>query len=211
METFSAWLALCAGNSPVTGEFPSQRPVTRSSDVFFDLYLDRRLSKQSRRWWFETYSLWHYCNVTLDDYVSKVLKLTEWVHQLLFLIVMQCRNISAARKTPNNIQLIQTGRSRSVNWPYLGQVMACHLFGTKQVPIPVLTCCQLDPQEHISVTFLLKFRYFHLWNFIWKGRPQNVSHYCLGLLFSFVAGFMTGIWNHNDTQGSFWSLYGLHE
>ena len=34
METFSALLALCAGNSPVTGEFPSQRPVTRSFDVF---------------------------------------------------------------------------------------------------------------------------------------------------------------------------------
>ena len=38
METFSALLALCAGNSPVTGEFPSQRPVTRSFDVFFHLY-----------------------------------------------------------------------------------------------------------------------------------------------------------------------------
>ena len=36
METFSALLALCAGNSPVTGEFPSQRPVTRSFYVFFD-------------------------------------------------------------------------------------------------------------------------------------------------------------------------------
>ena len=39
METFSALLALCAGNPPVTGEFPSQRPVTRSFDVFFDLRL----------------------------------------------------------------------------------------------------------------------------------------------------------------------------
>ena len=46
METFSALLALCAGNSPVTGEFPSQRPVTRSFDVFFDLCLNKRLSKQ---------------------------------------------------------------------------------------------------------------------------------------------------------------------
>ena len=36
METFSALLAICAGNSPVTGEFPAQRPVTRSFDVFFD-------------------------------------------------------------------------------------------------------------------------------------------------------------------------------
>ena len=37
METFSALLALCAGNSPVPGEFPTQRPVTRSFDVFFDV------------------------------------------------------------------------------------------------------------------------------------------------------------------------------
>ena len=37
METFSVLLALCAGNSPVSGEFPSQRPVTRSCDVFVDL------------------------------------------------------------------------------------------------------------------------------------------------------------------------------
>ena len=46
LETFSALLAICAGNSPVTGEFRAQRPVTRSFDVFFDLRLNRRLSKQ---------------------------------------------------------------------------------------------------------------------------------------------------------------------
>ena len=48
METFSALLAICAGNSPVTREFPAQRPVTQSFDVFFDLRLNKRLSKQ---WW----------------------------------------------------------------------------------------------------------------------------------------------------------------
>ena len=64
METFSALLAICAGNSPVPGEFPAQRPVTRSFDVFFDLRLNKRLSKQSRGWWFETLSrpLWRHCN-----------------------------------------------------------------------------------------------------------------------------------------------------
>ena len=36
-------------NSPVTGEFPSQRPMTRSFYVFFDLRLNKRLSKQTRR------------------------------------------------------------------------------------------------------------------------------------------------------------------
>ena len=40
METFSALLAICAGNSPVHGEFPAQRPVTRSFGVFFDLRLN---------------------------------------------------------------------------------------------------------------------------------------------------------------------------
>ena len=40
METISALLALSAGNSPVTGEFPAQRPMTRSVDVFLDLRLE---------------------------------------------------------------------------------------------------------------------------------------------------------------------------
>ena len=55
---------LCVGNSPVTGEFPSQRPVTRSFDGFFDLGLKKRLSKESTRWWFERplCSLWRHCN-----------------------------------------------------------------------------------------------------------------------------------------------------
>ena len=64
MKTFSALLALCAGNSPVTAEFPSQRPVTRSFDVFFDLRLNKRLNKQWWGWWFETpsRSSWRHCN-----------------------------------------------------------------------------------------------------------------------------------------------------
>ena len=46
------------------GEFPSQRLVTRSFDVFFDLRLNKRLSKQPRCWWFETlsWSLWRHRN-----------------------------------------------------------------------------------------------------------------------------------------------------
>ena len=43
METFSALLAICVGNSPAPGEFPAQRPVTRSFDVFFDLRLNELL------------------------------------------------------------------------------------------------------------------------------------------------------------------------
>ena len=59
-EVYTGWkksywelLAFCAGNSSVTGELPAQRPVTRSFDIFFDLHLNKRLSKQSRNRWFK--------------------------------------------------------------------------------------------------------------------------------------------------------------
>ena len=88
MMTSSNWnifrviLTLCAGNSPVTGEFPSQRPVTRSFDVFFDLRLNKRMSKQSWGWWFETpsCSLWRHCNDavnTQEDHNDAVLLATK--------------------------------------------------------------------------------------------------------------------------------------
>ena len=59
-----ALLALWQGNPPVTGGFHSQRPVTRSSDVFFFLRLNERLSKESGRRWFQTplHSTWRHCN-----------------------------------------------------------------------------------------------------------------------------------------------------
>ena len=62
------------------GEFPAQRPVTRSFDVFFDLCPNKRLSKQPWGWWFDTpsWSLWRQCNVlgivvfltNSDDYIK---------------------------------------------------------------------------------------------------------------------------------------------
>ena len=61
----SALLALCEGNSPVTEEFPSHRPVARNFDVLFDLRLNKRLSKQWWGWWFETplRPLGRHCNL----------------------------------------------------------------------------------------------------------------------------------------------------
>ena len=77
----SATLAICVGNSPVTGEFPTQRPVTRSFDVFFDLRLNKRLSKQSWGRWFATLlrPLWRHCNGSrvMHDKGNKLVQL-EW-------------------------------------------------------------------------------------------------------------------------------------
>ena len=94
IETYSVLLVLCAGNSPVTGEFPAQRPVTRSFDVFFDLHLNKRLSKQSWGWWFvmPSRSLWSLCNDWL---------LSIW-HVLFF---MQCLHYHSDSKADHVVIL----------------------------------------------------------------------------------------------------------
>ena len=85
MEAFSAL--------PVTGEFPSQRPVTRCFDVFFDLCLNKRLSKQSWVWWFETLShpLWRNCNA-VNIRPSHAL---SWLHMYMcsHLMLIRCAGL----------------------------------------------------------------------------------------------------------------------
>ena len=81
METFSALLAICAGNSPVPGEFPTQRPVTLSFDVYFDLRPNERLSKQSWGWWFETLSspLWRHRNARTAASAGMTRGMPVWI------------------------------------------------------------------------------------------------------------------------------------
>ena len=59
--------------STVIVEFPTQRPVTRSFGVFFDLHRNKRLSKQSQGWWFEmpSRSLWRHCNEPPGNLLSR--------------------------------------------------------------------------------------------------------------------------------------------
>ena len=71
------------GNSPVPGEFPAQRPVTRSFGVFFDLHLNKRLRKQSWGWWFEMLSrpLWRHCSDFPQWLQQLVMKISsKWWH-----------------------------------------------------------------------------------------------------------------------------------
>ena len=92
METFSALLAICAGNSPVPGEFPTQRPVTRSFDDYFDLRPNKRLSKQSWGWWFETPSrpLWRHRNGR-----TEFSEIWVWVRYPVYCTPRQIRNMSS--------------------------------------------------------------------------------------------------------------------
>ena len=90
MEAFSALLAICVGNSPVTGGFPTQRPVTRSFDVFFYLRQVKRLSKRWWGWWFETPSyplaIWKWTQVSNFDWYREKLRLGR---KYLITIMMQ--------------------------------------------------------------------------------------------------------------------------
>ena len=104
MEIIAALLANCAGNSPVPGEFPAQRPVTRSSDVFFDLRLNKRLSKQSWGWWFETLSrsLCRHCNyfdwyIFSENLISTELYIIEYVATEASVLALDLNHIHVYR------------------------------------------------------------------------------------------------------------------
>ena len=88
METFSALMAICVGNSPVPGEFPTQRPVTQSFDVYFVLRLNKRLCKQSWGWWFETLlcPLWRHSNENLHEPVLAICLLEQLFGEIWFKI-----------------------------------------------------------------------------------------------------------------------------
>ena len=67
-----------------TGELPAQRSVTWSFDVFFDLCLKQKLSKQWRRRWFETpsRSLWRRCNELISRHNIDILIFSYILHMI---------------------------------------------------------------------------------------------------------------------------------
>ena len=97
METFSTLLALCEGNPLVNGGFPSQRPMPRSFNVFFDLRLKKWLNRQSRCRWFEkpSRSLWYHCNADSTWLIIHVNETNVIMMQLVFDLVRNAiQNIS---------------------------------------------------------------------------------------------------------------------
>ena len=92
METFFLLLALCEGNPPFTGGFPSQRPVTPNFDIFCDLGLNKRLRKQSRSRWFDTLScsLWRHRDVEWT-FVSRVALVKYETVLYIYTIIRACK------------------------------------------------------------------------------------------------------------------------
>ena len=155
METFSASLAPCAGNSPVTGEIPSHRPETRSFDDLFDLRLNQQLSKQWRRRWFEMLprSLWRQCNdMPFNGDISTI----------------SAKFVGAGWGIYASANCIHIGLDNGLS-PKREQA-------TIQT---MLAYCPLDLLEQTSNKFQLIATNFHWRKRIWKCRLQNLSQIVL--------------------------------
>ena len=129
METFSALLAICAGNSPVPGEFPAQRPVTRSFDVFFDLRLNKRLSKQPWGWWFETpaWSLWRHRNALSTSTISPILSgLLRW-HWSKYRIDPSAREVTRNGTGEKHVYPINTERHKQNVWYFTDDIWLAYI------------------------------------------------------------------------------------
>ena len=113
METFSALLAICAGNLRVHGKFATQRPVRRSFDVFFDLRPNKRLSKQSWGWWFETpsRSLWRHCRESglIRGRISNIVGMSVWRNDIKrkYMFLFPMKNL-ARKKLSELVKGIRT-------------------------------------------------------------------------------------------------------
>ena len=108
METFYALLAICVGNSPVPREFPAQRPVTRSFDLFFDLHPNKQLSKQWWGWWFEVPScpLWRHRN---DLRMFPVLSQDHNCAYSCILYIYNCTNICVSNSWYHGTKAVWDG------------------------------------------------------------------------------------------------------
>ena len=97
MKSFSVLLVLCERNSAETGGFPSQRPETRSFDILFDLCLNKRFSKQSRRRWFKTASrpLSRHCNATQNSSLQKSERAQMLLQRYEYLLGTRCSTFYA--------------------------------------------------------------------------------------------------------------------
>ena len=164
MEAFSALLALCEGNPPVTGGLPPPpppppSPVTRSFAVFFDLRLNKRLVKQSKRSWFETLSrsLWRLSNVKIIQHTWGELTVAWWRFVTLrprlngrhfaddtFKRIFMYENVGISI----NISLKFVPKGLINNIPALVQIMAWRRPGDKPLSEPMM----VNLLTHICVT-----------------------------------------------------------
>ena len=107
---------LC-GEFTSPSEFPAQRPVKRGFDVFFDLRLNKRLSKQPWGWWFEmpSWSLWRHCNDQGMETMVPVLWYTLQHHGA------GTYNLKESNTATNEAEFLVAKRSPNATYETVGQ------------------------------------------------------------------------------------------
>ena len=121
--------------------FPAQRPVTRSFDVFYDLRLNKRLSKQSWGWWFETLSrpLWRHRNVVYIKWPSKrykgIYRQYPRMKNIRHNVGKTCRLWASIHQAVRRL----TAKSREVS--RLGVIMTVSLWNLTGISAAVLPRC----------------------------------------------------------------------
>ena len=157
----STWLAPCLGSPLVTGEFPSQRLVTQSFVVFFDLLLNKRLSKRWRRRWFErpSCSLWRHCNGnhTIVPASKAVPDEYGWLCQLH---LKEMIIVSQGKQSGTNCTLFYL---IYYVWRHQGETISASL-----------ALCAGNPPVTGGIP-LKKASEVELWGFLWSGPEQTVE------------------------------------
>ena len=182
METFSALLALCVGNSPVTGGFTSQRSIMRNFAVFFDLRLNKRLSKQSSGWWLETpsRSLWLHCNVDerMDCFSDKTMAMSSKPSPLRkFLETTSIKGVTRTFKSRGCVFRVLWGSSvilgLATTTYFLIGLLTLFISNSTTLSVtqvrdgshlafPSVTLCNLNPLANTDITEREIYELYHL-------------------------------------------------
>ena len=182
METFSALLALCARNSPITGEFPAQRAVTRSFDIslifaWINDWVNNREVGDSRP------HRAHY-----DVIVMSVVSQHKGPVSTGIVLSMLFARLKIHLR-PSDAYM------RQYITPTLCQIMACRL-GTNPSSERMLPYCQIDHKEHFSV------KLFKIQKFSFKDMPLKIASakwgpVCLGLNVLITLVLSVFVWTNN--------------
>ena len=142
-------------------EFPAQRPVTPSFDVFFDLGLNKRLSKQSWGWWFETVSrpLWRHSSV--DTLCVSISATIMW-----HIYMMSRMTFVQHPMSSNDYKSLESYIHE--NWVIIGSLVV-----TCSAPSHYLNQCWITVNCTIETNFQLYLGYMENWEWETFGRCSN--------------------------------------
>ena len=148
------------------GEFPTQRPVMRSFDVFFDLRLNKRLSKQPWGWWFETpsWSSWRHCNDEMcedqiDNCHSEIARMFRKMQHVLYTVKYTHLNLTLSTVNKLAVRFFFPATAGEVNWAaYYDDVQFLYMYIFRVILMWKAIKCSINASHRHKYIF---FRVVH--------------------------------------------------